>query len=145
MVNRRITLLSIIALATTLIPHQAFAQINKPKVGNCYNYTVRDVEGDGSRKGPVACNARHTAETYRVARWTLNTSPFQMTDDEVHDYVEQRCLPLSRESAWFNYWAYYLPTEKQWDSRQRWIRCDLMVMLDDSTFDSWRGKKLDVK
>ena len=43
--------------------------------------------------------------------------------------------------ARYNYWAYYYPTEADWDRGARWLRCDGMVSLkaDDSLFDRWSG------
>ena len=136
-------------LSSALISHSAHGavQINKPLKGNCYNYTKSDVAGDGSTKGPVKCTATHTAETYRVGTWKDAKGPFELTTDETWAVANKLCQPWKGQSRYFNYWAYYLPTETQWNAGQRWIRCDAMISADDkaTSYFSWKGKRLDVK
>jgi hypothetical protein len=134
-------------LAATISPASAATQINKPLVGKCYNYTKSDVSGDGSVKGDIKCTLMHTAETYRVGKWTGPDSPFTLTTDETWKIANSLCQPWKGQSRYFNYWAYYLPTQSQWSSGQRWIRCDGMISAneDASAYVAWKGKRLDVK
>ena len=127
----------------------SMAQINKPKVGNCYNYSAADVSGDGSTKGPVKCSSTHTAETYRVSTWPDEYRPFDLTLDEEWAIANEICQPWTGNSRNFNYWAYYLPTKSQWAAGQRWLRCDAMKTTgrkgSDHSYASWKGKRLDVR
>lgn len=141
--------ISLISISTLLsIPASyAASNANKPLVGSCYNYSYADVAGDGSTKGPVKCSATHTAETYRVTTWKDSRSPFEIDHDTEWEIANKLCQPWRGQSRTFNYWAYYLPTETQWDQGQRWIRCDAMVAADEnaSSFISWKGKRLDIR
>lgn len=142
-----IFILSISLIAVSTYSAQAASQINKPLVGKCYNYTKNDVSGDGSVKGDIKCTLMHTAETYRVGKWTDPNSPFTLATEETWKIANSLCQPWKGQSRYFNYWAYYLPTQSQWDSGQRWIRCDAMISAnqDASAYIAWKGKRLDVK
>ena len=145
---RSLVLISALASSVSIAPSASAAvQINKPLTGNCYNYSKADVAGDGSTKGSVKCTATHTAETYRVGTWKEVKGPFELTTDETWAIANKLCQPWKGQSRYFNYWAYYLPTETQWGAGQRWIRCDAMIAADDNatSFKAWKGKRLDVK
>ena len=138
---------AIAVLATSFPQAQAASVTKKPLVGNCYNYTAADVSGDGSKKGPVKCTSTHTAETYRVGTWREAKGPFELELNETWAVANKLCQPFKGQSRFFNYWAYYLPTQAQWNAGQRWIRCDAMISADEkaTSFVSWKGKRLDIK
>lgn len=116
-----------------------------PRRGYCYNYSAQDVIGDGSKKGPVACTQIHTAETYRVGRWPGKMDPNTLDIDSALAIATTVCLPWKTDSAWFNYWAYYVPTSAQWKAGQRWIRCDAMRQVRDDVYTSFKGARLDFR
>ena len=150
MLKKRTAVASIFVLsiaAVTFPKANAATQINMPLVGKCYNYTKSDVGGDGSTKGDIKCTSLHTAETYRVGKWVDLGSPFTLSSDQAWEIANKLCQPWKGQSRYFNYWAYYLPTQSQWDSGQRWIRCDAMISAnqDASVFTGWKGKRLDIK
>ena len=145
---KSLTLTLAIVVLTSIVPQaHAASVVKKPLVGNCYNYTASDVAGDGSTKGPVKCTATHTAETYRVGVWKEVKGPFELENNETWAVANKLCQPFKGQSRFFNYWAYYLPTQAQWNAGQRWIRCDAMISADEkaTSFISWKGKRLDIK
>ena len=145
----RVALTLILGISSIINDSQlAQAALNTPKVGNCYNFTWTDVEGDGSNKGPVKCTSTHTAETYRVAKWDNGKGAFELTSQERWEVANRLCQPWKGNSKYLNYWAWYIPTQSQWDAGQRWVRCDAMITVsgtDPREFISWKGKRLDVK
>jgi hypothetical protein len=123
-----------------------------PKVGFCYNLTRADMDAPFSSIAPVNCSKTHTAEVYRIAKWTYSENILDITDTEKRlEFATALCQPWKGSSKYFNYWAWYTPDRKQWNAGQRWIRCDAMIAknYDSETgeFDlvSWKNKRLDVR
>lgn len=114
--------------------------------GDCFDYTAEQVAVSVSPpSGPVPCDDEHTAEVYRIAPWPAAESPSQLSAGERLEYAQQVCLPMDAGGAAFNYWAFYVPTEEQWQSGDRWVRCDAMeaVAPDGALFARWTGSRLE--
>lgn len=154
MKNRISLILTIAVLSTTLIAPGANAAAKPvvPKVGYCYNLTRADIDVPFSSIAPVSCSKTHTAEVYRIAKWTASENILDITDSAKRlEYATALCQPWKGTTKYFNYWAWYTPDRKQWNAGQRWIRCDAMIAknYDEATgnFDlvSWKNKRLDVR
>lgn len=131
----------------SITPTQEVA-VNIPAVGNCYNFTKEDVSGSGYDKGPVDCNESHTAETYRVATWPLDTHPDDMKYEKAKKIIDSLCIPFKGKTKYFNYWAWYMPTPEQFAEGDRWVRCDALVVVGEDAenweYAVWEGAILDI-
>lgn len=145
----------VIALSSSLLIAPGANAATKtvvPKVGFCYNLSREDMKADFSSIAPVNCSKTHTAEVYRIAKWTSSENILDITDSAKRlEYATALCQPWKGTTKYFNYWAWYTPDRKQWNAGQRWIRCDAMIAknYDEATgnFDlvSWKNKRLDVR
>ncbi|MFM9134344.1 MAG: septum formation family protein [bacterium] len=140
--------LAVAALATALAPAAARAEPPPPpKYGDCFNYGARGLVEVSSPGPKVPCSGLHSAEAFKIARWTATRSPFGMSDEERLVIAERKCAP-GKDTAfgvkWFNYWAYFMPTREQWDAGQRWLRCDALhaESEDPIRLIRWRGARL---
>ncbi len=63
--------------------------------------------------------------------------------------AESICQPWSPvASRYFTYWAWYSPDKAAWAKKARWIRCDALILMNDTepyVFQKWIGKRLDIK
>jgi len=118
-----------------------------PKYGDCFNYGARGLV-EVSAPGPkIPCSELHSAEAFKIARWTANRSPFGMSDEERLVIAERKCAPgkdPAFDVKWFTYWAYFMPTREQWDAGQRWLRCDALHAESEDPIHliRWRGARL---
>lgn len=103
-----------------------------PKVGACYAYTWKALNGDHGPTKTVSCSKPHTAVTYYVGTFTgaAATSPTPLNPAAVADSgsgcwaafvrkVGVKAAALTRVRM-----AYFVPTQAQWDAGARWYRCD---------------------
>ena len=63
----------------------------KPRVGQCFLYSVADVDAPYARKNPVSCSSTHNAETYLVTKWPLKMKPSEMPDEEALSLADSLC------------------------------------------------------
>jgi len=129
-------------------PGVASASVTNPKRGDCYLYTNADIDKISATKATVPCSGTHNQETYRVARWNQSLNPFELSDAERGLIAVKLCQPFKGSTRFFNYWNYYLPTEKQWAAGARWVRCDAAVLVSEgppSLWASWKGLRLDIR
>lgn len=118
-----------------------------PRVGECFDYGPRGMDRLTAVSPSVPCGSLHTAEVYKVAKWSSPRNPYAMTDDLLWEIGNQKCRPQGNrvfDGVNFNYWAYFLPTRSQWNAGQRWIRCDALLATSTSPLrlDRWRGSRL---
>ena len=151
---RRVARISIFSMVLgvslgLLVGAPAQATSPTPKVGNCYNLTNKQVDGSYAPNSPaVNCARLHNAETYRIAKWPLKTNPVDMVFEDALSIAETLCTPWKPEvSENFNYWAWYTPDRASWAKGARWVRCDAMIIKDDTkpyVFKKWLFKRLDI-
>lgn len=130
--------------------HSEFRAWDKgaPSVGTCFDYGPKGMQKLTSPSPPVSCGRGHTAEVYKVSPWPGNRNPYRMSDSDLWNVANSRCTPSTSggfpSSGWFNYWAFFLPTQEQWNRGARWVRCDALRALrtDPLTLDRWRGSRL---
>lgn len=118
-----------------------------PRIGDCYDYGPKGMDRLTTPSPALSCSARHTAEVYKVARWTSSRSPYGMPEDALWRVANQKCAPnqsAAFRNDWFNYWAYFVPTRDQWDRGARWIRCDALraVTSEPLQLMRWQGGRL---
>jgi hypothetical protein len=125
-------------------PAQAAKPI-APKVGDCYLMAAAELAAPTSTRKKVACTASHTAETYRVARWSGPANPASLSEVDRRSIAGGICFPWSKESKVFNNWSYKVPTTSQWRSGLRTIRCDAYFTKSENSKSvvAFIGKQLD--
>lgn len=110
--------------------------LDPPEVGACRMLGPEDVAEPSDETEPVPCSEEHTAETFLVASF-----PRKGFADAAYDasrlgaHVHQRCARQFRKFTGADEslalrsvlsWAWFRPTEEQWDSGARWFRCDVL-------------------
>jgi len=118
----------------------------QPKVGDCFNYGWDQAMFKNVSDQPLNCQLPHTAETYKVQPWISPINVYQDTDENILAVVRDICLPMSYKpstSITQNYFIFSFPSESQWNSGNKWVRCDAVV-LDRSgkapNLISWQGE-----
>ena len=118
----------------------------KPKVGQCFLYSVADVDAPYARKNPVSCSSTHNAETYLVTKWPLKIKPSEMSDEEALSLADSLCRAWGDDgliaNPFFTFWAWYTPDPAAWAKGERWLRCDAMAKNKAEKYISWRGQRL---
>lgn len=107
-----------------------------PEVGACRVLTADDVAEPSDDSETVPCEEDHTAETFHVGTLAADAA----YDDpelaaEVYDACQKRWVRFTgaNESLALRTvlsWAWFRPTEEQWDEGARWFRCDVVGGLD---------------
>ena len=118
----------------------------KPRVGQCFLYSVADVDAPYARKNPVSCSSIHNAETYHVTKWPLKIKPSEMSDEEAFSLADSLCRAWGDDglitNPFFTFWAWYTPDPAAWAKGERWLRCDAMAKNKAEKYISWRGQRL---
>ena len=105
----------------------------QPKIGDCFSYSYEQAAYKNVDDNPVNCLYSHTAETYKVEKWVSNVNVYADTDSNIYAVVAPICKPINYKSeSAFNSFIFSFPTQTQWESGERWIRCDA-VILDSTT------------
>lgn len=118
----------------------------QPKVGDCFDYAWDQAMLKNVSDRPVSCQQSHTAETYKVQTWISPIDVYQDTDENILVAVRSICLPMSHKpstSITQNYFIFSFPSEAQWNSGNKWVRCDAVIL--DRTgktpgLVSWNGE-----
>lgn len=124
-----------------------------PKYRQCFNHSKVDVFAPSPLKNPVSCSKIHTAEIYYVGTWPSSTPPWALSDSDALDIAASVCNntpALNYFTDYFNYWAWFTPSQSAWKKGERWLRCDAMFVTNISTaktsndyrFKSWTGARL---
>lgn len=105
-----------------------------PKVGQCHQLSLGQMDADADTKAPVRCSARHDLVTVAVA--TSPTTLAGTTLEQRQTLGMRLCLPLldkalGRTAAKRALSAYTLiyfsPSTEQIASGARWFRCDVAL------------------
>ena len=107
----------------------------RPKLGACRALVPDDIAQASNATAPVACTARHTAETYSVGTFPADLSKDDPNDRALGAYVYDRCqggfqrfiggdesLVLRSTMTW----AWFRPTTDAWAAGAHWFRCDVV-------------------
>lgn len=121
---------------------------NTPKVGACFLYAQDEIQRPSSKKAPVKCRDLHNVETFRVVKSAFKSNPNNDPPIDLSIKVARICEEGVSKSKFFNGWAFKVPTQSEWKSGARWLRCEAFVTQSESEtviFQSWKGSKLDFK
>ncbi len=150
--SRSIGLLSLLTLGILLqsVPSSVAAPW-KPKVGDCVNYQTADVFLATATGTPTKCSAVHNIEIYRISKFKSGQILPELSAIELTQIANSACSSSSKTSKFLNQWTYRVPTNSQWKTGARWIRCEALKAADVADENgqlqviSFRGKKLDFK
>jgi hypothetical protein len=109
--------------------------VDPPRVGECRVLAPADIAKPSNASPVVGCAEPHTAETFLVG--TLETAADEAGWDDpalgaaVHDRCRKRWVRFVGADASLALrtlldWAWFRPTEEQWDAGARWFRCDVV-------------------
>jgi len=134
-----VVVLAVVALAAPAalgaVPAPA-AQAAEPVTGTCYAYPKSTLEDVSSPAEPVACTAKHTAETYygrtlpdtfglpsKASAAARLSAAEPCTAKAMNAYLglSGRALPSRFQTA------VLFPTDPQWKAGERWMRCDVVL------------------
>ncbi len=108
----------------------------EPAVGTCYSYKKSTLGDVSSTAAPVACTAKHTAETYYVrtlpesfgipakastAKRLSAAEPCTVKAMNAYLGIPDRKLPSRFQTA------VLFPTKAEWEAGERWMRCDVVL------------------
>lgn len=120
-------------------PPAAPPHLATPKVGECHDLTVKEIQADSETKKPVPCSERHT--TITVAVVDAPTSKAKGDDRTLE--VGEACGPGytkvlggdSRTRAKTLYsLAWFSPTKAQKAKGAKWMRCDLALTAQNRAY-----------
>jgi hypothetical protein len=109
--------------------------VEPPTVGICRVLTPEDVAKQSNASPSVACDERHTAETYAVGSLPEELQDVDYDASELGAFAYRTCGHLfetflgADESLVMRTvvsWAWFRPSEKAWDKGARWYRCDVV-------------------
>ncbi|HEX4977201.1 MAG TPA: septum formation family protein [Nocardioides sp.] len=112
-----------------------------PKLGACRLLTPADIAETSNDSPAVDCSKRHTAETFAVGTFPDAVGD-EIDDPALGAHVFEVCERKFRKFLGGNEslvlramvtWAWFRPSEDQWDSGARWWRCDVVGGGEEST------------
>ena len=120
---------------------QEVALEDPPQVGECRVLEPADIAEDSNEAEPVDCSGPHNAETYRVGTFAGDLADADPDDAELGSAVYEDCAKeymrftgadesLALRSVLS--WAWFRPSDEQWEAGARWYRCDVVGGTDRS-------------
>ena len=106
-----------------------------PELGACRALVPDDIAQASNATAPVACTAKHTAETYSVGTFPADLAKDDPDDRALGAYVYDRCQSGFRrflggdESLVLRStmtWAWFRPSKDAWARGAHWFRCDVV-------------------
>ncbi len=109
--------------------------IEPPAVAACRQLGAADIRESSDATDPVPCSEPHTAETFLVEELPGTFATAESDDPRLAARVYKRC---QRQFVEFTggteslamrtilTWAWFRPSEEQWDAGARWYRCDVV-------------------
>jgi len=150
-IARAIGLLGLIASGILFQPAPSTAAVLQPKVGDCLNYQETEVFLASAKGKQVKCSGLHNTEIYRVSKFKSGQNLPSLDPLALSQIAQTVCSTWRGTSNFFNQWTFRVPTNSEWKTGARWIRCEALkteeIPEDDGSLRvvSFRGKKLDFK
>ena len=142
---------SVLFLGSVLQLVPSFAATPQPKVGDCLNYQPEEIFLASPKGTQVKCSQAHNSEIYRIGKFKSGSSIPNMNALDLAQAAQSACMPWSGTSKFLNQWTFRVPTNAQWKTGARWIRCEALKIGETPDENgqlpviSYRGKKLDFK
>lgn len=112
-----------------------------PELGACRRLTPQDIARTSNDSPVVDCSDPHTAETFAVGTFPDDVGD-EIDDPALGAHVFEVCQRKFAKFLGGNEslvmramvtWAWFRPTEDQWDAGARWWRCDVVGGGEEST------------
>lgn len=109
--------------------------VEAPELGACRQLTVEDTGRSTNGSEPVDCAEAHTAETFLVSEFTGKAAESDHDDSRLGAQAYAKCQRAfiefvgGTESLVMRSvltWAWFRPTDEQWEAGARWFRCDVV-------------------
>lgn len=104
-----------------------------PLLGDCRLLDADDIAGRSNDTDPVPCTEPHTAETYAVGDLPVSLHDVGYHDEELGKWAYSTCSKAFQEFLGADEslvmrtiltWAWFRPSEADWEDGARWYRCD---------------------
>lgn len=115
--------------------------IKAPDPGACRVLEPADIAAASNDTEPVPCAQPHNAETFLVAPFKGALAEAEYDDEALGRHVYERCgrgfmkFTGANESLALRSvlsWAWWRPSEDDWEAGARWFRCDVVGGTDQS-------------
>jgi hypothetical protein len=112
-----------------------------PAIGACRDLSPADIAEKANATETVPCGQSHTAETYLVGYFRGELAKAAYDDPALAARAYDTCTHGFRKFTGADdslvlrsvlTWAWFRPTEQQWEDGARWYRCDLVGGTDQS-------------
>jgi hypothetical protein len=117
--------------------------VDPPELGACRVLAPADIAAASNDADPVPCRrAEHTAQTFLVGTFQRRLAGLEHDDPRLGAHVFETCDRQFRRFTGADEslalrsilsWAWFRPTQEQWDAGARWFRCDVVGGTEDST------------
>ena len=116
--------------------------IPAPEPGACRVLEPADIAEASNDTETVPCIEQHNAETFLVAAFKGDLAEAEYDDAQLGQYVYDRCSKGFMKFTGANEslalrsvlsWAWWRPSEEDWEAGARWFRCDVVGGTDQST------------
>lgn len=115
--------------------------VSPPRLGTCRLLTPADIAETSNDSPGVDCSDRHTAETFAVGSFpdhlgdkiddpALGAHVFEVCERKFGKFLGGNESLVMRAMVT---WAWFRPSEAQWDAGARWWRCDVVGGGEEST------------
>jgi hypothetical protein len=110
-------------------------------VGACRALRPSDIAQESDDTTPVPCTQEHTAETYLVAAFRGRLAQAAYDDPGLAAHAYDACSRGFKKFTGADdslalrsilSWAWFRPSEKDWNAGARWYRCDVVGGTDQS-------------
>jgi hypothetical protein len=115
--------------------------VDAPRTGECRVLAPEDIAEPSNDSPAVGCGQPHTAETFLVDEFVGRTADLSWDDPALGAAAYDRCQPRWRRFVGADEslalrtlleWAWFRPTEEQWEAGARWYRCDVVAGTEES-------------
>jgi hypothetical protein len=115
--------------------------LDPPAPGACRLLEPADVAKSSDDSAVVPCTEAHTAETFLVAELEGPLAEAEYDDPALAEEAYRRCTRQLRRFTGADEslalrtvlsWAWFRPSEEQWEQGARWYRCDVVGGTDAS-------------
>lgn len=109
--------------------------VEVPDNGVCRNLTPEDVAMPANATKAVACEQKHTAETFAVGELPEEFDDADYDDPELSGFAYRTCGKAFAEFVGADEslvlrttlsWAWFRPSKEAWEKDARWYRCDVI-------------------
>lgn len=116
--------------------------VEAPDPGACRVLEPADIAEASNDTEPVDCSEPHNAETFLVGPFKGDLAEAEYDDERLGQLVYERCSKGFRKFTGADEslalrsvlsWAWWRPSEEDWEAGARWFRCDVVGGSDTST------------